>query len=172
MRIAVALCACLLLIGNASAASKADLAARTLDGQKVRLKDIRGNLVVLNLWATWCAPCREELPLLVKTAKQSTVTNLMFIAVSVDDTDAVDKVRAAAHELGITFPVWIGANADDLFRLSKAEVVPATIFIDRDGTIAARVSGEIRETELIERIDWLSGNRTGSRPKEFISHVK
>jgi hypothetical protein len=50
--------------------------------------------------------------------------------------------------------------------------VPATIFIDRDGTITARVSGEIRESELNERINWLTGDRNGTRPPEFISHVQ
>jgi thiol-disulfide isomerase/thioredoxin len=172
VRIAAALCTCLLVIGHAHAASKADLAARDLDGQKVHLKDTRGKLVVLNFWATWCGPCRDELPMLGRTSKENAAPDLMFIAVSVDDRETFDNVRAAAHRFGITFPVWIGANADDLYRLSKADAVPATIFIDRDGTIAARVSGEIRESELKERINWLTGDRTGARPKEFISHVK
>jgi hypothetical protein len=83
-----------------------------------------------------------------------------------------EQGRDAARHFGITFPVWVGANGDDLYRLSKANAVPATIFIDRDGTIAARVSGEIRESELKERLNWLTGNRSGARPQEFVSHVK
>jgi len=74
-------------------------------------------------------------------------------------------------QFGITFLVWVGANGDDLYRLSKGEAVSATIFIDRDGTVEARVSGQIRENELQERIDWLTGDRKGVRPQEFISHV-
>ncbi len=88
-----------------------------------------------------------------------------------DDAKTQARIPDAAKQFGITFPVWAGANGDDLYRLSKGEAVPATIFIDRDGTIKARVSGEIREGELQERIQWLTGDRKGARPQEFISHV-
>jgi len=171
MRTAALLLTSLLVTGVASAASKADLNAKALDGQKVHLKDLRGKLVVLNFWATWCGPCREELPMLVKTANASTNPDLVFIAVSVDDSQTQVKVPGSARQFGITFPVWVGANGDDLYKLSKGEAVPATIFIDRDGTIEARVSGQIRENELKERIDWLSGDRKVVKPQEFISHV-
>ena len=167
----VAVVPILLFVSVASAASKADLNAKTLDGQKVHLKDLRGKLVVLNFWATWCGPCKEELPMLVKTAQASANPDLLFIAVSVDDSKTQGRIPDAAKQFGITFPVWAGANGDDLYRLSKGEAVPATIFIDRDGTIEARVSGQIRESELHERINWLTGDRKSAKPQEFISHV-
>lgn len=158
--------------GIASAAAKADLSAKDLDGRKVRLKDLRGHLVVLNFWATWCGPCREELPMLVRTSKEMATPELTFIAISVDEPETRSKVADAKRNFGITFPVWVGANVDDLHKLSKADAVPATIFIDRDGVIVARVSGEIRQSELKERIMWLTGDRSGTRPKEFVSHVQ
>jgi hypothetical protein len=95
----------------------------------------------------------------------------VFIAVSVDDSKTQVKVPDSARQFGISFPVWVGANGDDVYKLSKGEAVPATIFIDRDGTIEARVSGEIRENQLKERIDWLTGDRKGTKPQEFISSV-
>jgi hypothetical protein len=95
----------------------------------------------------------------------------VFIAVSVDDAKTQAKIPDAVRNFGITFPVWAGANGDDVYKLSRGEAVPATIFIDRDGTIQARVSGEIRESELTERIDWLTGERKGAKPQEFISHA-
>jgi thiol-disulfide isomerase/thioredoxin len=171
MRTAAVLFTSLLIASVAGAASKADLNAKSLDGQKVHLKDLRGKLVVLNFWATWCGPCREELPMLVETAKASTNADLVFIAVSVDDSKTQVKVPDSARQFGISFPVWVGANGDDVYKLSKGEAVPATIFIDRDGTIEARVSGEIRENQLKERIDWLTGDRKGTKPQEFISSV-
>ena len=106
----VALVLVLLFVNAANAAPKADLNAKSLDGQKVHLKDLRGKLVVLNFWATWCGPCREELPMLVKTAQASANPDLVFIAVSVDDAKTQGKVPDAARQFGITFPVWVGAN--------------------------------------------------------------
>ena len=161
----------LLLVAVAIAASKADLTARSLDGQKVHLKDLRGKMVVLNFWATWCGPCKEEMPILIKAAQASANPDLVFLAVSVDDAKTQAKVPDAAKQFGITFPIWVGATGEDLYNLSKGQAAPATIFIDRDGAILARVSGEIRESELKERIDWLTGDRKGASPQEFISHV-
>ena len=171
MRTAAVLLMSLLLAGVAIAASKAELNIKNLQGQKVRLKDLRGKLVVLNFWATWCGPCRHELPMLVRIAQAAAHPDLVFVAVSVDDAKTRAKVPESASQFGITFPVWVGANGDDVYNLSKGEAVPATIFIDRDGTIEARVSGEIRESELRERISWLIGDRKGARPQEFVSHV-
>jgi thiol-disulfide isomerase/thioredoxin len=171
MKTVIVLLTSLLFVHAATAASKADLNAKSLDGQMVHLKDLRGKLVVLNFWATWCGPCREELPMLIKTAQASADQDLVFIAVSVDDSKTQAKVPGAVRQFGITFPVWVGATTDDLYKLSKGEAVPATVFIDRDGTIEARVSGEIRESELKERLKWLTGDRKGSKPKEFVSHL-
>jgi thiol-disulfide isomerase/thioredoxin len=171
MRTTAVLLLTLLFVGAAGAASKADLNARSLNGQKVHLKDLRGKLVVLNFWATWCGPCKEELPMIVKTAQANANADLVFIAVSVDDAKTQARVPDAVKQFGITFPVWVGANGDDLYNLSKGQAAPATIFIDRDGTIQARVSGEIRESELKERIDWLTGDRKGAKPQDFVSHV-
>ncbi len=171
MRIALVLLS-LFTAASASAASKADLNAKTLDGHKVQLKDLRGKFVVLNFWATWCAPCKQEMPVLVKTAAQASKPGLVFLAVSIDEPGTQARVSDMVKKYGITFPVWTGANGDDVYRLSKGEAVPATLFIDRDGTILARVSGQIRENELKERIAWLTGDRTGARPKEFVSHIE
>ena len=154
------------------AASKADLNAKTIEGQSARLKDLRGKFVVLNFWATWCTPCREEMPMLVRIAEANTNRDLLFIAVAVDDQKTRGGVSAAAKEYGIPFPVWTGANGDDLFKISKGEAVPATVFLDRDGTVQASVSGQIREQELRLRIEWLTGDRSGAKPPLFVSHVK
>ena len=156
----------------AEAASKADLSAKTLEGQTVRLKDLRGKFVVLNFWATWCTPCREEMPMLVRVAAANLNRDLLFVAVAVDDQKTRSGVAGAAKEYGIPFPVWTGPNGDDLYRISKSEAVPATVFLDRDGTVQAAVSGQIREEELRLRIEWLTGNRSGEKPAAFVSHVR
>ena len=125
MKSTLVLLTTLLSINVARGASKAELNAKTLEGQKVHLKDLRGKLVVLNFWATWCGPCREELPMLVKAAQAAGQPDLVFIAVSVDDSKTEGKVPDAVRQFGITFPVWRGATGDDVFKLSKGEAVPA-----------------------------------------------
>ncbi len=157
---------------HADAAAKADLTAKTLAGETVRLKDFRGKLIVLNFWATWCVPCREEMPMLVKAAQANTDANLLFIAAAVDDPKSTAKVPEAAKAYSISFPVWTGISGETLFRLSKAEAVPATVFVDRDGSIQAQVSGQITAEELRSRIAWLTGDRTGPKPTAFVSHMK
>ena len=78
----------------------------------------------------------------------------------------------SVQNFGITFPVWTGISGDALFRLSKGEAVPATVFIDRDGTIQSQVSGQITQEELQQRLAWLTGDRTRPKPASFVSHMK
>jgi hypothetical protein len=72
----------------------------------------------------------------------------------------------------VGFPVWLGASGDDLVRLRMGEAVPATAFLDRDGRMIARVSGQIHASELRAGIEWLLGERVGAPPAPFVSHME
>jgi thiol-disulfide isomerase/thioredoxin len=149
--------------------ARAELTASDLAGKRVRLRDYRGQPVVLNFWATWCGPCNVEMPLLVDAQKDYGARGVAFIAVSLDDSKSKQKVPEFVSKYHVDFPVWLGATADDLARLEMGEAVPATAFIDSQGHIAARVLGQIRGPELRERVDWLLG--AGAAPAPLISHV-
>jgi thiol-disulfide isomerase/thioredoxin len=151
--------------------AKAELNLTDLDGKRVQLKDYHGRVVVLNFWATWCGPCKEEMPLLVAAEKAYKARGVVFIGASLDEPKTRRRVPEFATQYQIGFPVWLGATADDLARLDMGEAVPATAFIDQDGSIIARVSGEIREAELKERIEWLLGDRTGPAPLAMVKHL-
>lgn len=143
----------------------------TLDGEKAQLRDLRGKPVVLNFWATWCGPCQDEMPLLAQAAKEYGPRGVVFVGVSLDEKKSRATIPAFLAQHGITFPVWLGGTAGDLARLKLGEAVPATAFIDAEGRIIARVSGEIRASELHERLEWLVGNRTGPAPAPQVIHL-
>jgi thiol-disulfide isomerase/thioredoxin len=150
---------------------KAELSLKDLAGKRVRLRDLRGKIVVLNFWATWCGPCREEMPRLVEAEKQYPTSGIVFLGVSLDEPKTRAKIAQFIHDNQIDFPVWVGATADDLDRLDMGPAVPATAFVSQEGLLVARVSGEIRPEELKERLDWLTNGQVGPPPKARVVHL-
>lgn len=126
-----------------------------LAGGKSRLADWQGKVMVVNFWATWCAPCREEIPGFVKLQARLEARGLQFIGVAVDERD---KVRAYAKEVGINYPLLVGEI--DTFEVSKAfgnEVgaLPFTVIIGRDGKVVRAVLGGLDEAKLMPILDAL-----------------
>lgn len=149
----------------------ADLTLKNAAGERVSLRDFRGQIVVLNFWATWCGPCREEMPLLVDAWKRYKDRGVVFLGASLDDAKTRKDVPDFAARFHAEFAILLGASSSDLARLHMGDAVPATAFLDRDGAIVARVSGEIRKAELDERIDWLLSDRSGPAPKPMVTHL-
>ena len=83
-----------------------------MNGKKVRVTDLRGKIVVLNFWATWCVPCRAEMPLLVEAEKEYAPRGVVFVAVSLDDRETRPKIPDFIGEFKIGFPVWVGGEHD------------------------------------------------------------
>jgi len=142
-----------------------------MSGRKVRLADHRGKIVVLNFWATWCVPCRAEMPMFVEAEKEYAPRGVVFIAASLDDSQTRPKIPDFIADFKIGFPVWVGASTMDLEDLKLGRALPATAFLDREGRIAARVLGQLPKDELYERLDWLTGNRKGPPPNPLVRHV-
>ena len=163
--------AAFLFAADAKKESPVDLALASLDGKKTHLRDLRGKVIVLNLWATWCGPCREEMPMMVEAEKTWAPKGVVFIGASLDDNKSKKNIPGFLKEFGITFPIWIGATSDDLARLHLGEAVPDTAFLDSDGVIFARVMGEIHRPELDERLQWVTGNRTEPAPQPVVVHL-
>ena len=150
---------------------QADLTLKDVSGQRVRLRDYRGKVVVLNFWATWCSACNDEMPMLVEAEKEYRSKGVVFVAASLDDSKTKDHIPAFLSKYQVGFPVWVGATADDLDKLALGEAVPATAFLDKEGHVAGRVLGQMRKPELVERVEWLTGNRSGPAPAALVNHL-
>jgi peroxiredoxin len=116
-----------------------DFTLPDLAGQRLRLSDYQGKRgVLVNFWATWCVPCREEMPTLEKLARQRT-SALQVIAVSLDATGP-GKVRAFARELGLTFPILRDPDFS-VGRLYRIRALPVSFIVDRTGIVRHREIG-------------------------------
>jgi thiol-disulfide isomerase/thioredoxin len=160
------------LYGASKEPARAELNLKDINGQKVRLRHLRGKAVVLNFWATWCGPCKAELPMLVDAAKDYGSRGVVFLAVSLDDEKTKQLVPAFVTAHHLNFPVWLGASGDDLAKLGLGEAVPATAFVDQDGHIMGRILGQLRQEDLKERLDWLTGDKTGTPPEALVKHLE
>ena len=148
----------------------AALALQGLSGERQSLEHYRGRIVILNFWATWCVPCREEMPIFVRVREDYRTRGVEIIGASADDASTRDQVEPFIEEYGINFPIWLGATIKDMERLGLGTTLPATALIDRDGRVVARILGLVEEDELIERIDWLLGDRTAHPPPPLVDH--
>lgn len=108
------------------------------DGSTTRLSDYRGRPVILNFWATWCPPCRLEMPDLVDVYEAHKDEGLVVLAL--DDAEAHDLVSAFVEEFGMTMPVVIDPQGD-VMQAYKTNSLPSSFFIDRDGVVRVRWLG-------------------------------
>ena len=112
-----------------------DFTLLTLDGAEVSLSQFSGQPVLINFWASWCLPCREAMPELVRSYESHKVDGLMILSVNLTYSDTLPDVKAFASEFNITFPVLLDADGMVAERLYQIPGVPTSIFINRDGTI-------------------------------------
>ncbi|TXH05281.1 MAG: TlpA family protein disulfide reductase [Nevskiaceae bacterium] len=124
------------------------LAFEDLDGKTRSLSDWRGKLLLVNFWATWCAPCLKEMPLLIKAQKQFGARGLQVVGPALDDADAVRKLAA---QLGVSYPVMADfASADKAMSQlgNTSGALPFSVFIDAQGRIVKTVLGGLHEDDL------------------------
>lgn len=106
------------------------LELRALDGTEVRLDELRGRTVVLNFWATWCGPCKKEIPWFGEVAAEH--PHVEFVGVAVDSGSLAD-LRRSREELGIRYPIYEASPATQ--RLWSVKTVPTTYLIDEQGAV-------------------------------------
>ncbi|MEU0022703.1 TlpA disulfide reductase family protein [Streptomyces rochei] len=119
------------------------LSGATIAGDRLNLAALRGKVIVLNVWGSWCAPCRAEAPALKKASDETYDLGVRFVGIDTRDNDAA--ARAFERTYGITYPSFRDPDGELLLRFNgriPLSAVPSTVFIDRDGRIAARIIGQ------------------------------
>jgi thiol-disulfide isomerase/thioredoxin len=131
-----------------------------LDGQRRSLGAFQGKLLVVNFWATWCAPCREEMPAFVRLQERWAARGVQFIGIANDEPE---KVRRFGEELRITYPLWTGSQdvADFSRRLgNRLGVLPHTVILDARGIVVESRIGVFAEDDLDARLRVLTESRS------------
>lgn len=129
-----------------------DFAAETLDGETVRLSDYEGKPVVINFWATWCGPCKSELPAFENMyAEYGDDVAFMMVNLTDGSRETKESVAAFLDEAGYTFPVFCDTTLMGA-QLYGAYSIPLTVFVLPDGTLAGGYRGAINEDLLEEAI--------------------
>lgn len=138
------------------------------DGANHSLAELHGKPAVVNFWATWCGPCKEEMPRLQALADRYASKGVSFVAVSIDDRDTVGKVDSVVQQRGLRMPVWTGASDRTLEQLKLGEMVPATLILDENGAVIGKIEGEAHPGDVESRLDWLLAGRSGPAPKPVV----
>lgn len=132
-----------------------DITLTTLDGGTVRLRDLAGQIVLLNFWATWCVPCQKEMPLLQQLQDERADVRVITITdPHLGQTERAISEFLARHKLSLT--VALAEESGPLFRLFEVVQIPTTVFLDRDGIVRFRHLGELNEDDLSATLDQLA----------------
>jgi thiol-disulfide isomerase/thioredoxin len=129
-----------------------DFELKSIDGKSYKLADLRGKAVLLNFWATWCPPCKIEIPWFIELQKQYANQGLIVVGVAMDDDTNKQKVVSDfANQMKIDYPILLGTDqvAD---QYGGVDALPTTFFISRDGKIVRRVMGLAGHSEFEEAI--------------------
>lgn len=123
-----------------------------LNGKQVNLTDFKGKVLVVNLWAAWCPPCRKEMPEFVKLQKELAPKGVQFVGLGIDEDDAI---RNFAQQVGTNYPILLGGEDGDQLLLTFGDIqgaLPYTVLVDRSGKIRDRHLGFFPEAELRQKL--------------------
>ena len=130
------------------------LEGTTLDGKPSALSQLAGDIVVINVWGSWCAPCRAETPDLVRVANEDAARGVSFVGINTRDNPEAAKAFVRANK--VLYPSIVDDNGEVLLSLRDTiptTVVPTSVIIDREGRVAARIIGPVTYTTLKGLLD-------------------
>lgn len=133
-----------------------DISGETVGGGDLTLSDYRGKIVVLNVWGSWCAPCRAEAPHLAKVAEDTEDQGVRFIGINTRDLDKANA-RAFERRYDIGYPSLYDPSGKQILRFPRnslsPQTIPSTVVLDREGRIAVRALKELGEDDLRSMLD-------------------
>lgn len=132
-----------------------DLTLKDLSGIDQSLAALKGRIVVLNFWATYCIPCRKEMPDLAAIQNEFAALGVQVIGVNTDAAEDRNKVLQFVKETKINFPIWIGGSTEHMLRFGLGAALPGTVVIGRDGRVTKIISGVVDQVVLRKEIQAL-----------------
>ena len=144
----------------------ASLTLHDLQGRQFRLTDYKGKIVLLNFWATWCQPCRTEIPDLIKKQREYRSKGLQIIGITYPP-EKISQVRRFVRKLKINYPVWSGTRATKTL-FTSSETLPMTVIIDRDGVVRDVIEGIMYPDEFEQKVKPL----LSSKPARSRGHAQ
>jgi len=126
------------------------LKLRDLRGRVVRLSDYKGKVMLLNFWATWCPPCRAEMPDLVKMQREYGSRGLQIVGITYPP-ETVGRVRRFARRLKVNYPIALGTQQTKA-NFTDDNTLPLTVIIDREGTIRGLIAGILLPEEFEQQV--------------------
>ena len=143
-------------------------------GTDQRLSALKGRIVVLNFWATYCIPCRKEMPDLAAIQNEYAALGVQVVGASTDELADRDKVLQFVKETKVNFPIWIGATTADMIRFGLGGALPGTVVINRDGRISKVISGIVNQADLKKQIDAMlaSAEKVDAKERQQVARQK
>ncbi|MFG3661232.1 TlpA family protein disulfide reductase [Streptomyces sp. NPDC047706] len=142
--------------GKGERAPAPDLSGKTIDGKQLDVADYKGKVVVLNVWGSWCAPCRAEAKNLETVYQDTKDQGVQFVGINTRDT-STGPALAFEKEFGVTYPSLYDPAGRLMLRFEKGtlnpQAIPSTLVIDRDGKVAARTLQPLSEEKMREMLD-------------------
>jgi thiol-disulfide isomerase/thioredoxin len=135
--------------------TEVELKLRDMTGVEQSLASLKGRLVILNFWATYCIPCKAEMPDLAAIQNDYAALGVQVVGASTDEAQDRGKVLQFIKETKINFPVWMGATTADMVRFGLGGALPGTVVIGKDGRVAKVISGVVNQADLRKQIDAL-----------------
>jgi thiol-disulfide isomerase/thioredoxin len=132
-----------------------DLSLSDLSGVDQNLSALKGRIVVLNFWATYCIPCRKEMPDLAAIQNEFAALGVQVVGVNTDELKDRSKVLQFVRETKINFPIWIGGSTEHMVRFGLGAALPGTVVIGRDGRVVKIISGVVDQVVLRKEIEAL-----------------
>ena len=151
-----------------------DLVLKDPFGSEQRLSTLKGRIVVLNFWATYCIPCRKEMPDLAAIQNEYAALGVQVIGASTDEPESRADVLKFVKETKVNFPIWLGATTTDMIKFGLGAALPGTVIIGRDGRIVRVISGVVNQTDLKKQIDSMlaTAEKTAAKEREQVPKAK
>jgi thiol-disulfide isomerase/thioredoxin len=132
-----------------------DLTLKDLSGVDQSLSALKGRIVVLNFWATYCIPCRKEMPDLAAIQNEFAALGVQVVGVNTDELKDRNKVLQFVKETKINFPIWVGGSTEHMVKFGLGAALPGTVVIGRDGRVVKIISGVVDQVILRKEIEAL-----------------